>query len=74
MDPTSAKDTLYCSFCGKSQDLVRELIAGPAVFICNECVGLCVGILTDSEETWGTLATAEEARAALAALKERGEP
>ncbi|HEU0306622.1 MAG TPA: ClpX C4-type zinc finger protein, partial [Lysobacter sp.] len=33
-----AKSTLYCSFCGKSQHEVRKLIAGPNVFICNECV------------------------------------
>jgi hypothetical protein len=37
--------TLYCSFCGKSQHDVQSLIAGPSVFICNECVGLCDGIL-----------------------------
>lgn len=36
-----------CSFCGKSQDTVSKLIAGPAVFICNECVGLCVEILDE---------------------------
>ena len=35
---------LYCSFCGKSQDEVRKLIAGPTVFICNECVDLCADI------------------------------
>jgi ClpX C4-type zinc finger len=37
--------TLYCSFCGKSQHHVEKLIAGPSVFICNECVGLCNDIL-----------------------------
>jgi ATP-dependent protease Clp ATPase subunit len=37
--------TMYCSFCGKSQHEVRTLIAGPTVFICNECVGLCKRIL-----------------------------
>jgi hypothetical protein len=41
--------TLYCSFCGKSQHDVQSLIAGPAVFICNECVGLCDGILLDQK-------------------------
>lgn len=33
--------SLHCSFCGKSQDAVAKLVAGPFVFICNECVGLC---------------------------------
>jgi len=37
----------YCSFCGKSQHEVRKLIAGPTVFICNECVELCAGIIRD---------------------------
>jgi len=38
---------LYCSFCGKSQHEVRKLIAGPSVFICDECVDLCNDIITD---------------------------
>ena len=37
-----SKNTLYCSFCGKSQHEVRKLIAGPTVFICDECVELCM--------------------------------
>ena len=37
--------TLYCSFCGKSQHEVRKLIAGPAVFICCECIELCADII-----------------------------
>jgi ClpX C4-type zinc finger len=37
--------TLYCSFCGKTQHDVAKLIAGPSVFICDECVGLCNNIL-----------------------------
>ena len=42
---SDSKNTLYCSFCGKSQYEVRNLIAGPlAVFICNECVELCMDI------------------------------
>src|SRR5262245_32169426 len=41
--------TLYCSFCGKSQHEVRALIAGPTVFICDECVGLCNDIIEDKE-------------------------
>ena len=36
---------LYCSFCGKSQHEVRKLIAGPTVFICDECVELCMDII-----------------------------
>ena len=39
------KNTLYCSFCGKSQHEVRKLIAGPTVFICDECVELCMDII-----------------------------
>jgi hypothetical protein len=39
--------TMYCSFCGKSQHEVTVLIAGPTVFICNECVGLCDNIIED---------------------------
>ena len=39
-----SKNTLYCSFCGKSQHEVRKLIAGPTVFICDECVELCMDI------------------------------
>jgi ATP-dependent protease Clp ATPase subunit len=38
---------MYCSFCGKSQHKVRSLIAGPKVFICNECVALCNDILRE---------------------------
>jgi hypothetical protein len=37
--------TLYCSFCGKSQHEVRKLIAGPTVFICDECVALCTDVV-----------------------------
>ena len=36
------KNTLFCSFCGKSQHEVRKLIAGPTVFICDECIALCM--------------------------------
>lgn len=42
-----SKSTLYCSFCGKSQHEVRKLIAGPTVFICDECVELCTDIIRD---------------------------
>ncbi len=43
--------TLYCSFCGKSQHEVRKLIAGPTVFICDECVRLCMDIIREEEIT-----------------------
>lgn len=42
-----SKNTLYCSFCGKSQHEVRKLIAGPTVFICNECIQLCTDIINE---------------------------
>ena len=41
---------LYCSFCGKSQDEVKKLIAGPSVYICNECVVLCKDILVEDDK------------------------
>ena len=41
------KKSIRCSFCGKHQDQVRRLIAGPGAYICNECVQLCMGILSD---------------------------
>ena len=43
------KDTLFCSFCGKSQYEVKKLIAGPAVFICNECVELCIDVIKEEK-------------------------
>ncbi len=42
-----AVETLYCSFCGKSQHEVPHLIAGPKAFICNECVDLCVDVIAE---------------------------
>ena len=50
---TNNKNILYCSFCGKSQHEVRKLIAGPTVFICDECVELCMDII--KEESKDTL-------------------
>ena len=44
------KNTLYCSFCGKSQHEVRKLIAGPTVFICDECVELCMDIIKEESK------------------------
>jgi ATP-dependent Clp protease ATP-binding subunit ClpX len=46
-----SKSTLYCSFCGKSQHEVRKLIAGPTVFICDECVELCNDIIREESKT-----------------------
>ena len=48
-----SKNTLYCSFCGKSQHEVRKLIAGPTVFICDECVELCMDIIREETKTTG---------------------
>jgi len=48
---TDGKNTLYCSFCGKSQHEVRKLIAGPTVFICDECVELCMDIIREENKT-----------------------
>ena len=45
------KNILYCSFCGKSQHEVRKLIAGPTVFICDECVELCMDIIKEENKT-----------------------
>jgi len=59
---TDAKSTLYCSFCGKSQHEVRKLIAGPTVFICDECVELCNDIIR------------EETKAGIAGKKDGGVP
>ena len=59
---TDTKSTLYCSFCGKSQHEVRKLIAGPTVFICDECVDLCNDIIR------------EETKSALVSKKDGGVP
>ncbi len=48
---TESKNTLYCSFCGKSQHEVRKLIAGPTVFICDECVELCMDIIREETKS-----------------------
>jgi len=58
---TDSKNTLYCSFCGKSQHEVRKLIAGPTVFICDECVELCMDIIR------------EEGKASLAKTRRRSD-
>ena len=48
---SDSKNTLYCSFCGKSQHEVRKLIAGPTVFICDECVELCMDIIREENKS-----------------------
>ena len=52
-----SKNTLYCSFCGKSQHEVRKLIAGPTVFICDECVELCMDIIREETKSAGLKST-----------------
>ena len=47
MTRTAAKGALRCSFCGKSQHEIVRLVAGPGVYICNECVGLCNEIIAE---------------------------
>ena len=50
---SSGDKLLYCSFCGKSQHEVRKLIAGPSVFICDECVDLCNDIIREEIQEKG---------------------
>ena len=50
---SSSEKVLYCSFCGKSQHEVKKLIAGPSVFICDECIELCNDIVRDEVPTEG---------------------
>jgi ATP-dependent Clp protease ATP-binding subunit ClpX len=50
MSEKNSKNILYCSFCGKSQHEVRKLIAGPTVFICDECVELCMDIIKEENK------------------------
>ena len=47
---SDSKNTLYCSFCGKSQHEVRKLIAGPQSFICDECVDICIDIIEPDDD------------------------
>ena len=69
---SSSEKTLYCSFCGKSQHEVKKLIAGPSVFICDECIDLCNDIIRDelpvgldAVETRGDLPTPLEIKTTL---------
>lgn len=66
-EESDSKNTLYCSFCGKSQHEVRKLIAGPNVFICNECVELCMDIIR--EETKSSVVRSGEGVPAPSELK-----
>ena len=52
MSEKNNKNILYCSFCGKSQHEVRKLIAGPTVFICDECVELCMDIIKEESKDY----------------------
>jgi ClpX C4-type zinc finger len=63
--------TYYCSFCGKSQDEVLKLIAGPTVFICNECVDLCAEI---NREGGVPVSTGEGRKASFLRALEGGGP
>ena len=62
---------LCCSFCGKNQREVRKLIAGPKVFICDECIGLCNQIIAEEYSRQASPPTPESARGLLAGLVER---
>ena len=44
---TDSKEKLHCSFCGKSQDEVKKLVAGRGVYICDECIEVCISIVSD---------------------------
>ena len=55
----NSSSTLYCSFCGKSQHEVRKLIAGPTVFICDECIELCMDIIREEHKTSTVQLTSE---------------
>ncbi|GIR95267.1 MAG: ATP-dependent Clp protease ATP-binding subunit ClpX [Paracoccaceae bacterium] len=63
---TSNKNTLFCSFCGKSQHEVKKLIAGPTVFICDECVELCMDIIKEEVKT----SEGKDAKSSIPAPKE----
>ena len=50
MNKKNDKDSLFCSFCGKNQKEVKKLIAGPTVFVCDECVELCMDIIKEDSK------------------------
>ena len=51
MNKKNDKDSLFCSFCGKNQKEVKKLIAGPTVFVCDECVELCMDIIREETKS-----------------------
>ena len=51
LDKSKSDKLLYCSFCGKSQHEVRKLIAGPSVFVCDECIDLCNDIIREEVQS-----------------------
>ncbi|MCA3857572.1 MAG: ATP-dependent Clp protease ATP-binding subunit ClpX, partial [Burkholderia sp.] len=56
---SNSEKLLYCSFCGKSQHEVKKLIAGPSVFICDECIELCNDIIRDEVPADGAAGKAQ---------------
>ena len=50
MNKKNDKESLFCSFCGKNQKEVKKLIAGPTVFVCDECVELCMDIIKEDSK------------------------
>ena len=64
------KEPLQCSFCQKRQDRVKKLIAGPAAFICDECVAVCVDIMAD-DDRWAVHQEAERLRVKMERETER---
>ena len=54
MNKKTDQETLFCSFCGKSQKEVKKLIAGPTVFVCDECVELCMDIIKEDTKNHKT--------------------
>ena len=70
MAKVGSGDALACSFCGKSQKSVRKLIAGPGVYICNECVDLCDEILEHEVDDRPSRVMDEDVEAAARAARE----
>ncbi len=62
MTTQDTKQTLYCSFCGKSQHEVKKLIAGPSVFVCNECIELCNDIISEEAQAASSVGNLESGR------------
>src|SRR5262249_6124181 len=71
--PGESRDTLYCSFCGKSQHQVERLIAGPKVFICNECVARCDEVIEEEDQIGRLLAAEKGGRSLTELLQEKSD-